>query len=225
MFKEDHALVAPHGHLADQRVQLACRRNATHHRQMVSGLIHLQYRCLPTRGISLNHGWQQVKPRLINEHKLSALSTGLFFNSGQTSVRHCLIRLSSRWVARSRGFWGVHSISFSNRDTCDLEYDTPNSHLLIWAMRAQVKTSPRNPYASAPCQRNSGIIRRCAEVSLGGAPVWGRARNTPRPNSRALASHWLTAGRETPNALAILHCFQPGCARLNARRRRASFQS
>src|SRR5919197_3768440 len=69
----------------------------------------------------LNHSGQPVTPRLINEHTLWALSTGLLFNSGPTSVRHCLIRLSSRWVARSRGFWGVHSIFFSKRDTWDLE--------------------------------------------------------------------------------------------------------
>ena len=41
------------------------------------------------------------------------------------------------------------------------------------ATRAQVQTSPRKPYASGPCQRNSGIRRFCAGESLGGRPGTG----------------------------------------------------
>jgi len=225
MLEKEHALTARQGFITYQSKQLSCKGDATHDRQMIFSLEHFEDGRLATWRVGPDHSRQQVEARFVNKDKLAPLLAGLFFNSGQTSVRHASIWASSRWVARSIGFWGVHSTSFINRETCDLEYDTPNSHSMILAMRAHVKTSPRKPYASAPCDRNSGIRRSCASVSLGGAPVWGRARRASGPSSRTAANHWLTAGRETPNAFAIRNCAQPTCESSKARCRRTSFQS
>ena len=71
------------------------------------------------------------------------------------------------------------------------------------ATRAQVQTWPRKPYASGPCQRNSGIDRFWAGESLGGRPGAGRARSASGPPSRARASQRLTATSETPRASAM----------------------
>ena len=79
------------------------------------------------------------------------------------------------------GTCGVHPRRLSSRDTWLLLYETPNSSRMTPATRSQVQTSPRKPYASAPCQRKSGIRRTCSGVSLGPRPRPGASEEGLRP--------------------------------------------
>lgn len=200
-------------------------RNAAHDRQMIAGLKDAQHRRLSTRRIGAHHSGQQVEARFINENQGATLAGGLFFNAGQVSVRQAAMRASSRWVARSIGFCGVQFKRLTRRDTCALWYRTPNSRLITAAIRPQVHTSPRKPYASAPWRSKSGSCCNSAAVNSGGRPVCGRAAKAFTPSRSTMCNHWLTAPLLTPNAVAIACERQPACFNSQARRRRASFQS
>jgi len=89
---------------------------------------------------------------------------------------------------------------------------------------AQVQSSPRNLYASAPWDKNSGSNRNSLAVSFGGLCPGGLARQAVSDLS-ILTIHWLTAAFETPKASAISLCFHPCSFSSKARLRRASSQS
>jgi hypothetical protein len=166
---------------------------------------------------------QEIKPRFVYKDNGAPFDVRLFFSSGHTSIRHCLITASSRWVARSRGICGVQSRRFNSRETCALWYEMPNPSQITIATRAQVQNSPRKPYASAPWDSSSGIICKWSDVSLTGPVGLGLARHASQPWARASATHWLTAAAETPKASAISHCFHPYYLSSSARLRRPSF--
>lgn len=136
--------------VTNHRVELALQGNATHHRKMVMRLARTQDWCLSLWGIGSHRSRQQGESGLVHEHYGESVQECLFLLSGHTAVRHCSIRASSRWAARSTGSWGVQPSFLSIRDTCALWYETPNSRRMTTATRAQVHTAPRNPYASAP---------------------------------------------------------------------------
>src|ERR1700722_5634439 len=92
-------------------------------------------------------------------------------------------------------------------------------------MRRQAQTSPRNPYASAPCQRNSGIRFFCSGVSLGDGPAAQRLSRAVGPLCRTRASQRLTQTSDTPKADAMSRWRQPSCFRFSARIRRQPRQS
>src|SRR5919198_96378 len=93
------------------------------------------------------------------------------------------------------------------------------------AIRAQVQTSPRNPYASAPMVSSAGSKANSSAASLAVAPGWGRACNPALPSSRTTFIHCLTARVETSRASAISSWVHPACLSSTARYRRFSFQS
>jgi len=93
------------------------------------------------------------------------------------------------------------------------------------ATRAQVQTSPRNPYASAPRTKNSGNKAKSAFESWGAAPLWGRECKAASPPSWTAFIHLLTAILVTPGASATSACVQPSRLSSSARNRRISFQS
>ena len=183
---------------------------------MVTSLENPQNGCLSTRRIRADECGQEIETRFIHKNKETVLQTGFFFISNQTFLRQRAISVSSRWVARSIGCWGVHFNSLSKRATCPLWYETPNSISITFPTLAHVHTSPRNPDASAPCERKSGINPFSTSVSSGGLPVWGRAYKPFWPCSLATVSHWLTALLPTFNPIAISFCFQPLCFSSNA---------
>src|SRR5258705_5520651 len=191
------------------REQPAMRRDATHHRQMVTGLEDLQDRRLSAWCIGSDSARQEIKARFIHKNKESALQTRFFFVSNQTSFRQRVISTSSRWIARSIGCWGVHFNSLSSLATCERWYATPNSNSITLRTRGQVHTAPRNPYASAPWPRKSGIKRFSSSLSSGGLPVCGRAHKLSFPFSSTLFSQRLTAPSLTSKAVVISLCFQP----------------
>lgn len=210
---------------AHQREQLPLQRDAAHRRQVIISVWHAQHGRLTTWRISLGNSGQQIEAGFINENQGSPLQPGLFFNSGQTSVRQCSMSVSLRWLARSIGFCGVHCNSLRMRETWAGWYTTPNSHSMTFATRAHVHTFPRKPYASAPWVSKSGSSVRCGIVSLVGPPGRGRAYNASTPLASTADIHWLTAPLVTPNTSAISCWLQPACLRSRARNRRASFQS
>src|SRR5262249_11352693 len=150
--------------------------------------------------ICSNNSRQQVESRFINKNYCKAVRQSLFLSSGQTSLRHSSICSSSRWAACWIGVCGVQPSCFSNLDTCALWYETPNSLQITVATREQVQTSPRNPYASAPCESSSGMELNCSRLSL--KCLLGRTveRHASSPFSSGSANHWLIAARDTPNA-------------------------
>ena len=77
-------------------------------------------------------------------------------------------------------------MALSKRETWSWWYDTPNSHSMTRAIRAQVQTSPRNPYASAPMASSAGSKANSSAASLGVAPGWERACN---PRFAFFANH------------------------------------
>ena len=198
-----HRIISHHGK------QLPLWRNGTHHRDMVAGLIDTQNRRTANRRIGSDRRGQQVETRFIHKSQGSVLKSRSFFISSHSSLRQRVIASSSRCVARSIGICGVHFNSFSKQATWDLQYVTPNSHSITLATRRHVQTPPRNPYASAPCDRNSGIAHFCSSVKSRGRPVWGCASNPPSPCSRTVVNHWLTAPFVAPNACAICSCVHP----------------
>ena len=149
----------------------------------------------------------------------------LCFTSGQVRSRQCRMAFSSRWLARTIGFWGDQPISFSSRETCDRSYVTPNSWSMTCATRPQVQISPRKPYDSAPWDKKSGNSHKSCWLSLRGAPGRSWAAKDFLPFRRADLSHWLTAPAVTPSACAISRCLQPVLCNTRARYRLASIQS
>ncbi len=93
--------------LSCEREQVSLHRNATHHRQMISGLKDLQDGCAAGRCISPHTAGQQVETRFIHENQHTAFQTGFFLRSSQVWVCQVAMAGSSRWLARSMGFWGV----------------------------------------------------------------------------------------------------------------------
>src|SRR5579871_3975467 len=96
---------------------------------------------------------------------------------------------------------------------------------MTWATRPQVQTSPRKPYASAPCQRKSGIRRSWASLSRAGRPGEARERRASGPPSAAAVSQVLTADSEALRAVAMSRCAQPSCFSRRACMRRHSLKS
>jgi hypothetical protein len=139
-------------------------------------------------------------------------------------MRHGSISASSRWAARGMGIRGVQCKVFNPRETWALWDETPHASQITVATRAQVHHWPRNPPASAPWDKNSGIKRRWASVRVSGPVGLGLARHASMPCARTFASHRLTAAGETANASAISRGVHPCGLRSNARFRRASFQ-
>jgi len=189
-FASDHAMHMPQeadtfnarqGSSPRQSIKLSARCDPTHHRQVVAGLEGTQDRSCGTRGIGANHSGQQVETRFVNEDGRAMLPPRFFFNSAQVSSRHSVIFSSLRWAARSLGFGGVQCKAFKRRDTWSLWYETANSRRMTCATRAAVQTSPRKPYASAPCDNNSGSWSRCCAVNFDAAPVCGRAARLSSP--------------------------------------------
>jgi len=197
------------GIVSRQPEQPAMRRDATHHGQMVAGLEDLQDRRLSAWCIGSDSGGQEIKARFIHKNKDPVLQTCFFFVSNQISFRQRVISISSRWMARSIGCCGVHFNSLSNRATCDRWYVTPNSNSITLRTRGQVQTAPRNPYASAPYPRKSGINRFSSALSSAGLPVCGRAYRLSFPFSATRLIQRLTAPSLTSKAIAISLCFQP----------------
>jgi hypothetical protein len=148
MLQELPACFPSQGRLADQGIQAAGGRDGAHHRQMIAGQDRPQHRSLTTRRIGAYHSRQQIAATFVHKYQGTPLPTRLFFSSSHTVVRQYAIWSSSRWAARSSGLWGVQANRLSNRDTWALWYVTPNIHSMSWPIRAQVQTSPRNPYAS-----------------------------------------------------------------------------
>ena len=224
MPEKDHTIKAGQCLITHHRVKAAVHRDPAHHRHMIAGIRPPQDWCLSARCVRSRDPRQEIKPRFVHTHNSPAFSARLFLSSGQTSMRHGSIIASSRWAARWMGICGVQRKVFNNRETWALWYETPHASQITVATRAQVQNWPRNPYASAPWDKNSGIKRRWASVSFIGPVGLGLARHASTPCSRTCASHWLTAAGETANASAISRCFHPCCLSSNARFRRASFQ-
>src|SRR2546423_2387072 len=222
--QERDALDARQWTPTSQRKELTARRNPAHHRQMIARHKRVQHWRHTTWRISSDHCGQQVEARFINKDRRLLLAPRFFFKSGQVSSRHSMIFSSSRWAARSIGFCGVQSKTFNNRETWSLWYVTENSRAITCAMRRHVQTSPRKPYASAPCDKNSGIIFSWSLVSFGVAPLCGRACKLSMPCFCTAVIHWLTATFVTPKASAISCCVQPSRLSSSARQRRISFQ-
>ena len=218
-------LDAPQWPAASQGKELTARRDTTHHRQVVARDKRAQHRRSATGRIGADDSGQQVETRFVNKDGRALLAPRFFFNPGQVSERHSIIFSSSRWAARSIGFCGVQRKAFNNRETWSLWYVTENSRAITCAMRRHVQTSPRKPYASAPCDKNSGISFSCSGVSFGVAPRCGRVCKLMAPCFCTAAIHWLTATFVTPNASAISCCDQPSRLSSSARQRRISFQS
>ncbi len=208
-----------------QRKELAARCNPAHHRQVSARDEGVQHRGHATRRIGADNSGQQIEARFVNKDGRLMRTPRFFFNSGQVSSRHSMIFSSSRWAARSIGFCGVQPKAFSNRETWSLWYVTANSRAITCPMRRQVQTSPRKPYASAPCDKNSGISFSWSGVNLGVAPLCGRACKLVTPCFCTAVIHWLTATFVTPKASAISCCDQPSRLSSSARQRRISFQS
>ncbi len=226
VFEEQHAVRALQGSAFNQCVEFATHRDPAHHRQMVVTVCRLEHRSRSLRSVSLDQPRHQIESGFVNKYNQTPFFARLFLSSGQRLVRHSAIAASSRWLARSSGNCGVQAKPFSNRATCLRWYLTPNSCSITLATRIPVHTAPRNPYASAPCERQSGIKRNCSGVSFNGPRRAGLARHASRSCS---SSRWLnhlhTAGGETPSACAMSHCFHPCALSSKARLRRASFQS
>ena len=146
------------------------------------------------------------------------------FNSGHFWLRHFRIASSSRWLARVTGFCGVHPIALRRRLTWAGWYEIPNSRSITLPIRAHVHNSPRKPYASAPCHRNSGIRSSWSFFNLLGAPGRSLSHNDPTPCRSAALHHLQTADLVTPKASAIAPSLQCSSRSLTARSRRASFQ-
>src|SRR5579884_1996656 len=77
---------------------------------------------------------------------------------------------------------------------------------MTWATRPQVQSSPRKPYASAPCHRKSGSSRSWASLRRAGRPGEARARSTSGPPWAAAASQVLTADSDALRAVAMSRC-------------------
>src|SRR5215472_5178176 len=225
MLQELPAFFPSQGCRSDQGIQATRGGDGPHHRQMSAGQERLQHWRLTTRRISAYHRRQQIAAAFVHKYQGPLLATRFFFSSSHTVVRQYAIWSSFRWVARSSGFCGVQANCLSNRETWALWYVTPNTRSMSLPIRAQVQTSPRNPYASAPLANSSGKRRNSRPFSRGGAPDRRRARSPSAPYSRTLAIHWLTAPLVTPSAWAICCCCQPCCLRASACHRRASCQS
>src|SRR5215203_904815 len=223
--EEGDTLGAPQRAAPRQRVELPLRRDPTHYRQVSARDERAQHRGDAARGVSADDRRQRVEARLVDEDGRAPLAPRFFFNSGHRSSRHPATSCSSRWAARSAGFCGVQRKAFRSRETWPLWYETANSRRMTSATRAHVQTSPRKPYASAPCDKNSGTSRSRSGVSRGVAPLWGRASKPASPCSRTAAIHWLTATFVTPRASAISCCVQPSRLSSSARQRRICFQS
>lgn len=208
-----------------QGCQLPSRGHSTHHRQMLTIKQCRQNRCLTNRGISSDHSSKQIKRRFVYTDNDAPLTPSFFFRLGQTSVRQWAMCCSSRLWSRVAGFCGVESSCFSKRERWALWYETPNSHSITLAMRAHVQTSPRKPYAGAPCARKSGKRASCCFDNLGMAPKWGRASKPASPSSRTLCIHLLTDLSETLRRSAISSRVQPSRLSSSARYRRTCFQS
>lgn len=193
MLQELPAFFPSQGRLPDQGIQATGGCDGPHHRQMIAGQERPQHWGLTTRCIGAYHRRQQIETAFVHKYQGPPLPMCLFFSSSHTVVRQYAICSSSRWAARSCGFWGVQANRVSNRDTWALWYVTPNTHSMSLPIRAQVQTSPRNPYASAPSAKSFGKSCNSLPLSRGGAPDRRRARSPSAPYSRTLAIHWLTA--------------------------------
>src|SRR5215471_17493815 len=145
MLQELPACFPSQGRLPDQGIQATRGGDGPHHRQMSAGQERPQHWRLTARRIGAYHSRQQIEAAFVHKYQGPPLPTRLFFSSSHTIVRQYAIRSSSRWTARSSGFWGVQANRLSNRETWALWYVTPNTRSISLPIRAQVQTSPRNP--------------------------------------------------------------------------------
>ena len=86
--------------------------------EMITGQCDLQHRRLPGRGIGPHRHWQQIKSRLVYKDDGALFRFGLFFSSTERCSRHRLIAASSRWLARSTGFWQLYLMLRRRREQC-----------------------------------------------------------------------------------------------------------
>ncbi len=209
----------------DPHVQFSFWRDGTDRREMVPTQGHTQGRGLSFGGISAHRRSQQVKSRLIYKNYRPFFALCFFLRADHVSSRQRAMAVSSRWLARSTGFWRLHPTFFSKRPTWTGVYITPNSRLMTVATRPRVQTAPRKPKCSAPWLNNVGNWLNCALLKRGFGPPPRRLDNASAPPSRPFRNHWLTAPSLTPKAAAMSFCFQPVCFNSQARKRRASRQS
>jgi hypothetical protein len=225
LLQKADAVCARQGARPNQGCQVPLDRDPTHHRQVFACLKHSQQRRLTAEGIGPDHSGQQVKCGFIKTDNAPPLESRLFFSSGQTLVRHLVISRSLRCVVRSSGFCGVHFRALRMRETWAGWYETPNSHSMTRATRAQVQTSSRKPYDSAPAVSKSSNKSNSSSECLGSAPRCGRAINLASPFSRTAFIHLLTALSETPSASAISSRVHPSGLSSRAWYRRIYLQS
>ena len=225
MLQEAHTIQTRQRSLASQRQEVAVHRNPAHHRQMSVAQERFDDRRLCSRRVGSDHSGQQVKARFINKENGQAIFARLFFNSGQTSMRQQEMAFSSRRSSLSAGSCGVHFKALSKRETCALWYETENSSRITSATRAHVQSWPRKPYASAPCDRRSGMSLLCSSANRATLCPRVLARQASRPSLCLAAIQRLTAASETPKAWAMARPVHPCSWRSKARLRRASRQS
>lgn len=87
-------------------------------REMIPGQFDLQQRRLPDRGRGPHRHGQQIKSRLVYKDDGALFLCGLFFSSTERWSRHSLMAASSRWLARSTGFWQLYLILHRRREQC-----------------------------------------------------------------------------------------------------------
>jgi hypothetical protein len=73
---------------------------------------------VPAWGVAADEGGQEIEARLVGPDDRAPLSLRPFLSAGQRSANQAAISASLRWLARRRGFWGLHPTARSTRLTC-----------------------------------------------------------------------------------------------------------
>ena len=118
MLQELHDLRTANRTLVDPQEQAVIQADAADDRQVVTGQRHPQDGRLAARSVGADHRWQQVEARLVYPDDRLAGTFGPFFRAGQRVAYQAAMAASSRWVARTRGFWGLQPIVRNSRLTC-----------------------------------------------------------------------------------------------------------
>ena len=95
----------------------------------------------PLWGVCAAYEWQQIKSWLVSKDYCPSFVIG-FFYFRPFFLKPFLLASSSRWVARTTGFWQVQPIFFRMTATLDMQYDIPNFRKIRSLTRDRVQMAP-----------------------------------------------------------------------------------
>lgn len=119
VLQEPNHLRTPNRTLVDHQEQAVVQGDAADDRQVVAGQRHAQDGRLRPWRVAADHRRQQIEAGLVYPDDALTGALRPLLSAGQRLAYQAAMAASSRWVARTTGFWGLQPIARKRRLTCD----------------------------------------------------------------------------------------------------------